>query len=139
MSMAPITIFSDVRLTRDPEVKYVAGGMAVCNASVAYNERYTGRDGKQVDRVHFYDLTFWKTRAEYLCKYGHKGAMITANCTPIIETWTTQTGDKRTKTMFRVNTFSFVKTNNVEKTAALNVETDVTEIPPDPDDQDIPF
>ncbi|MDR2767417.1 MAG: single-stranded DNA-binding protein, partial [Treponema sp.] len=51
------------RLTRDAELKYTAGGQAVCKFSVAINRRK--KNGEQwVDEANFFDVVVWGRQAE---------------------------------------------------------------------------
>lgn len=102
----PHTVFPDVRLTSDP--KMVNDNIAT--VGVAFNERYKNRSGEQVDKAHFYTLEFWSKKAEYLMKYGHKGARLTAIAFPKQDRWEDQQGGKREKIVFTVMDFHFVDT-----------------------------
>lgn len=62
------------RLTKDPEVRYTASGVAVASFTLASD---TGRKTEKGDKVtHFIDCVAWKERAELLSKYVSKGTLI---------------------------------------------------------------
>ena len=63
------------RLTRDPEVRYTQSQLPVASFAVAVDRDYSGRDGgeKQTD---FINCTAWRSTAEFISKYFHKGSMI---------------------------------------------------------------
>ncbi len=63
-------------LTRDPEIKYTSNGTAVCNFTIACNERYKDRDGKQQEKTEFINIVAWKQLAEICGKYLHKGKQV---------------------------------------------------------------
>ena len=59
-------------LTRDPEVRYLPSGQAVCDLGVAVNERVK-KDNEWVDQPTFLDVTFWEKQAETAGQYLRKG------------------------------------------------------------------
>ena len=63
------------RLTRDAELKYTAGGQAVCKFSLAVNRRR--KNGEQwVDEPSFFDIVLWGRQGESLNQYLIKGKLI---------------------------------------------------------------
>lgn len=62
-------------LTRDCELKYTSGGMAVGSFAIA-NNRSVKRNGEYVDEVSFYDVTVFGKTAENLKKYLTKGKKV---------------------------------------------------------------
>ena len=63
------------RLTRDAELKYTAGGMAVAEFALAVNERR--KKGEEwVDEANFFDCTLFGKRAEALQRYLIKGKQL---------------------------------------------------------------
>lgn len=52
-------------LTRDPEIKYIANGMAVCKLSIAVNRSFKKNDTWQ-DEASFFDVEAWGKLAERL-------------------------------------------------------------------------
>jgi single-strand DNA-binding protein len=63
------------RLTRDAELKYTAGGQAVCKFSVAVNRRRKSGD-QWVDEANFFDVVLWGRQGESLNQYLVKGKMV---------------------------------------------------------------
>ena len=64
------------RLTRDPELKYVANGAPVCSFSVATNHRYTKSDGEKAESVTFIDVDVWRRLAELCSQFLKKGRQV---------------------------------------------------------------
>ena len=63
------------RLTRDAELKYTAGGQAVCKFSIAVNRRK--KVGEQwEDEANFFDIVLWGKQGESLQSYLVKGKMV---------------------------------------------------------------
>jgi len=63
------------RLTRDAELKYTAGGQAVCKFSIAVNRRKKNGDQWE-DEANFFDIVLWGKQGESLQNYLVKGKMI---------------------------------------------------------------
>lgn len=60
-------------LGADPEVRFTPGGKAVCNMTVASNERWTDKDGKTQERAEWHRIVVWDKQAENCGKYLAKG------------------------------------------------------------------
>ena len=61
------------RLTRDPELKYSASGVAMCRFTVAVNRQFK-KDGQ--DEADFINCLCFNKTAENLANYQKKGALI---------------------------------------------------------------
>ncbi|MDO4558334.1 MAG: single-stranded DNA-binding protein [Planctomycetia bacterium] len=84
-------------LTRDPEVKYLQSGTAVCEVAVALNDRMKDSSGQWVDRVSYVDVTFWARSAEIAGEYLRKGSPVFVEGRLQQDTWESQDGQKRSK------------------------------------------
>ena len=62
-------------LTRDPEIKYVSSGKAVCSLSIANNRVYT-KNAEKITEVSYFDVEVWGSAAENCAKYLTKGSGI---------------------------------------------------------------
>jgi single-strand DNA-binding protein len=63
------------RLTRDAELKYTAGGQAVCKFSIAINRRRKSGD-VWTDEANFFDIVLWGRQGEALNQYLMKGKQV---------------------------------------------------------------
>ena len=73
MSLNSVNIMGN--LTRDPEMKYIPSGKAVCSLSIANNRVYT-KNGEKVTEVSYFDVEVWGLAAENCSKYLTKGSGI---------------------------------------------------------------
>lgn len=73
MSLNSVNIMGN--LTRDPEMKYIPSGKAVCNLSIANNRVYT-KNSEKVTEVSYFDVEVWGLAAENCSKYLTKGSGI---------------------------------------------------------------
>ena len=73
MSLNSVNIMGN--LTRDPEMKFIPSGKAVCSLSIANNRVYT-KNSEKVTEVSYFDVEVWGTAAENCAKYLTKGSGI---------------------------------------------------------------
>lgn len=64
------------RLGRDPEVRYMPNGEAVCNFSVATSETWNDRNGQRVERTEWHNITMYRKLAEIAGQYLKKGGLV---------------------------------------------------------------
>lgn len=82
-------------LTRDPELRYIPSGTAVCEVGLAVNDRVK-RSGEWVDETTFVDVTLWARTAEVASEYLSKGSPVLIEGRLKLDTWETD-GQKRSK------------------------------------------
>jgi len=63
-------------LGRDPEVKYLASGDAVCNLSVATSESWKNKAGEKVEKTEWHKIILFKRLAEIAGEYLSKGSSV---------------------------------------------------------------
>ena len=63
------------RLTRDAELRYTGGGMAVCKFSLAINRRKKSGDSWE-DEAHFFDVVLFGKQGEAINQYLVKGKQV---------------------------------------------------------------
>lgn len=64
------------RLSRDPEVRYMPNGEAVCNFSVATSEKYTDKNGQRQEVTEWHNVTMYRKLAEIAGEYLKKGSQV---------------------------------------------------------------
>ncbi|QDT18015.1 single-stranded DNA-binding protein [Alienimonas californiensis] len=86
-------------LTRDPEVRYIPSGMAVCDLGVAVNRSwYDKQSNSRKEEVTFVDVTLWGRTAEIAGEYLSKGRSVHIEGYLKMEEWQDKTsGQKRSK------------------------------------------
>jgi single-strand DNA-binding protein len=84
-------------LTRDPELRYIPSGAAVCDLGLAVNDRRKGKDGEWIEDVTFVDVTLWQRAAEVASEYLSKGSPVLIEGRLKLDTWQGQDGQKRSK------------------------------------------
>lgn len=65
------------RLGRDPEVRYMPNGDAVCNFSIATSETWNDRNsGQRQERTEWHNITLYRRQAEVAGQYLRKGSQV---------------------------------------------------------------
>jgi single-strand DNA-binding protein len=65
------------RMGRDPEVRYMPNGDAVCNFSVATTERWKDKaSGEMKEDTTWHRVSAWGRQAEIVGEYLHKGSLV---------------------------------------------------------------
>ena len=82
-------------LGRDPELRYTPQGNAVCNFSMATNERRRDKAGEQQDITTWFRVTVWGKQAENVSKYLAKGRRVYVEGRLHVEDWSDRDGKQR--------------------------------------------
>mgnify|MGYP000975730434 CR=1 FL=1 len=64
------------RLGREPELRYMANGEAVCNFSVATSESWKDKNGQRQESTEWHNVTMYRKLAEIAAKYLTKGSQV---------------------------------------------------------------
>lgn len=86
------------RLTRDPELKYLASGVPVCAFQIAVSERYKTKDGETKETVAFIAITAYRGVAEWAHKEFAKGRPIIVAGKIATDEFEDRGGTKRSRT-----------------------------------------
>lgn len=97
-------------LTRDPELKHLPKGTAVCNFSMAVNRRWKTETGEDRDEVYFADCKAYGKQAEIISQYVKKGHPLMIEGRLTREEWDDKnTGQKKSATRIMIESFQFLK------------------------------
>lgn len=95
--MADTTVTVIGNMTRDPELKFTAGGVAVVSFGVAVSNRKKDGD-KWVDGdPQFFEVTCWRTVAENVAESLEKGNRVVVYGRLEFSQWENKEGEKRSK------------------------------------------
>ncbi len=83
------------RLTRDAELKYTAGGQAVCKFALAVNRRRKQGDA-YIEEANFFDVVLWGRSGEAINQYLVKGKQVAVEGELRQDRWE-QDGQNRSK------------------------------------------
>ncbi len=99
-------------LTRDPELRYMPNGGAVCSTGIATNRKFKKQDGSAGEEVCFVDITFFGRTAEVANQYLKRGKKILVEGRLKLDQWTDQNGGKRSKHSVVVDSMQMLDSKN---------------------------
>ena len=88
-------VFLMGRLTKDPELRYTAGGAAVANLRVAINRVYSLQSGEKKEEVCYVTVVVWRKTAEAVGEFLHKGDPLFVEGYLQSRSWETEDKQKR--------------------------------------------
>ena len=80
---------------KDPEVRYLDGGVAVANFPLATSETYKDKTGHRVEQTEWHNIVLWRGLAEITEKYLKKGSQVYVEGKIRTRTWNDKDGIKR--------------------------------------------
>jgi single-strand DNA-binding protein len=94
--MADNTVTIVGNVTRDPEIRYTAGGQANANFGVAVNRRWMNRQTNDwEERTSFFNVVAWREMAENVAESIGKGTRVVVTGRLEQRSWETENGEKR--------------------------------------------
>lgn len=112
-------------LTRDPELRYLPNGTAVCDLNIALNESWTDKEsGQKKESVCFIQAVVWKKTAEIAAEYLRKGAPVCVEGKLSQDTWENSEGKKQTKTKVTASKVHFLPNGKKEEVPTVVPDTD---------------
>ena len=90
-----VTLVGNV--TRDPELRYTAGGAAKVTFGLAVNRRWQNRQTQEwEEQVSFFNIVAWREMAENVAESVAKGSRVVVTGRLEQRSWETENGEKRT-------------------------------------------
>ena len=122
------------RMVRDPELRYTPQNTPVVSFTLAVDRDYQSGSEKQTD---FIDCVAWRSTAEFIGKYFHKGSMAVADGRLQLRNWTDKNDNKRVSAEVVVDSIYFADS---KKASSNNADTGNTPAMYEDDSEDeIPF
>lgn len=81
------------RLVADPELRKTPNGVSTTTFTIACDRSYVKPGAER--QTDFIDIVAWRSSAEFVCKYFHKGQMIAVNGSLQTRTYEDKEGKKR--------------------------------------------
>lgn len=125
------------RLTRDAEMKYTSGGMAICKFAIAVNARV--KQGESwIDEASFFDVTVFGKAAESINQYLVKGKQVAIEGRLKQDRWE-KDGQTHSRVVINADNVQLLGGGNQQTAPAIRQDA-----PPDfqddiPGDSGIPF
>lgn len=106
------------RMVADPELKRTQSGVSVSSFRVAVDRSFS----KEERKADFIDVVAWKSTAEFVCKYFHKGSMIALAGSLQTRSYEDKNGNKRTAYEVVANEVHFAGSQAKKESSADNFE-----------------
>ncbi len=103
---------------RDPEMRYLENGSAVCSFSMALNDDYKDKDGNLVERpATWIRVTCWGKLAEIVNQYVSKGrqVLVKSEKPPKASAWITKEGEPAASIEITASDIRFLGSGGQEK------------------------
>lgn len=81
------------RLVADPELRHTSNGISVTSFTIAVDRSYVKAGTER--QTDFIDVVSWRSNAEFVCKYFHKGQLVAVQGSIQTRTYTDKDGNKR--------------------------------------------
>ncbi|HDX6248350.1 TPA: single-stranded DNA-binding protein [Campylobacter fetus subsp. venerealis] len=94
-------------LTRDIELRYSQNGSAIGRSAIAVTRKFSVNGEKREDTL-FIDITFFGKQAETANQYLQKGSKILIDGILVLEQWTDNKGQSRSKHSVTVDTMEML-------------------------------
>jgi single-strand DNA-binding protein len=108
MSLNVNTVILAGHLTRDPELRPLAGEKVVVQFGLAINRRYKGADGEVKEDSTFVDCEAWGRTAELIGQYLAKGSAAYVEGRLRLDSWQDKEGKNRQRLKVVVDNVQFV-------------------------------
>jgi single-strand DNA-binding protein len=125
-------------LTRDIEIKYMPNGMAVCDISLAVNERRKSGN-EYIDEVSYVDCTAFGKTAEVMEKYLGKGSSVLIGGKLKQERWQDKDGHNRSRLKVIVERMQMIGSRSESNADAVQSDQLPASTTHQQVDDDIPF
>lgn len=127
---------------RDPQLKYMPSGAAVCEFSVATTERWK-KDGEDCSETEWHNVKCWNKLAENCAQYLKKGSLVLVEGKNKTRSWE-KDGVKKYKTEVVAFVVQFLDPKGGRDEPASEKESDPrsgagSTPPPDDPNSEIPF
>lgn len=99
------------RLTADPELRQTTSGISVCRFTVAVNRQFADKQTgeRQADYI---NVTAWRSTADFVARYFHKGSMIIVEGSLRNDNYTDQNGVKHYNMNVQADNVTFGETKS---------------------------
>lgn len=115
------------RLTKDPEMKYTAGGTAISNFSLANNYSYTSK-GEKKESTSFFNCICWGKLGEIVTEHCRKGKLIAVEGRLQQRSWSDKDGNKRYSVEIVVDNFQFLSPKDKNATEYNNAQPELNTV-----------
>ena len=125
------------RLTKDPELRYLANGTARCTFTLAVDRRFVKQgEERQAD---FINIVAWRNQAEFCEKYFAKGQKVVVVGSLQNRSWDDTDGKKRYITEVITDECYFAESKRTDKPLSQSTDSGYAASAELDDDEELPF
>ena len=125
------------RLTKDPEMRYTQAQTAVTSFSLAVERDAKSRDGDR--EVDYINCVAWRSSAEFVEKYFHKGSMAVVAGRLQIRNWQDKEGNNRQSAEVVVDNIYFGDSKRSDDSGSVPLNGSMFKDLEDDSHEDLPF
>lgn len=130
------------RLVSDPELRHTANDISVTSFTLAVERSYVKSGTER--QADFIDVVAWRSTADFVCKYFHKGQLVAVQGSIQTRTYTDKDGNKRKAFEVVADHVHFAESkkdssNNNTYPARGSADVEADDFEEMPDDGDLPF
>lgn len=112
-------------LTRDPELRQLPSGQAVCRLNLAVNRQFKNRQtGDMVQEVCYIDIDVWGPQAESSNSYLQKGRQVLVEGRLKLDSWQDNDGNNRSKHSIVADRVVFLASSSQQQDQVENKESE---------------
>ena len=125
---------------KDPEIRHLDNNLTVARFTLAYNERWTNKDGAAVEHTEWFNIVAWRNLAEITEKYVRKGSLVYVEGKLRTRSYDDKEGVKRNWSEVTIDTLTLVgpKPEGVKQAQAEMPPVETTGLDSEPADG-LPF
>jgi single-strand DNA-binding protein len=121
-------------LTKDPELRHLDSGTAVCKLRIAVNSRRKNASGEWVDKPNYFDVTVWGAQGENCATYLSKGRPVAVQGRLEWREWESSEGGKRQSVEIIADSVQFLGSRDGSGGGNGNGFTPQSDVPADTSD-----
>lgn len=106
MSVNKVILLGNVG--KDPDVRFLDGGVSVASFSLATTENYKNKAGERVSQTEWHNIVVWRHLADLADKYISKGQKLYIEGKITNRTWEDKEGNKRYTTEIVASTIELL-------------------------------
>jgi single-strand DNA-binding protein len=105
----------------DPAVRYLEGGVAVANFSLATSEAFKNKNGERVEQTEWHNIVLWRGLAQFAERNVRKGALLYVEGKARTRSWEDKTGVTRHVTEVHADVLQLLARGKEGNAAAAQV------------------
>lgn len=103
-------------LGKDPELKFLPNGDAVCNFSIATTDSWKNKDGEKQEKTEWHNIVLYRKLAEIAGEYLRKGSSVYIEGSLQTRKWTNKEGQERYTTEIIGNSMQMLGSKSSQST-----------------------